>query len=196
MKKLLLGMFLLFGMLLLLALSTQAQNSRMWRGLTLDQSTTADAVEVFGAPAKIKENQKLRAISRHFAIAPRSRMDKKTRYTSLEFTGVRGTKRVKLYFKNDSLKAILFTLKTNLEGHAFERAYDGLYFILRNGNLGFVHSYKLPYTWYHISVTQASFVIGCVKKGGIGLGVVKSRVSEIQLISTTLISTKGFDALQ
>ena len=85
-------------------LSPLAQRPDSWRGLTLEESSVGDTISLLGQPRKRKTGQK-------FYTVVDAWIDKDQRYEKLEYRGLKGIKKARLYFTDARLKIIEIELK-------------------------------------------------------------------------------------
>ena len=164
---------LLIVMLLCTALPALAQNTRIWRGLALDNATIEDAVSALGQPSEVKENQKLKT-------AVGFLINKHARYTTLEFKKVSGAKHAKLYFQENTLKAVSFKLKKKVKPGSLRGTY-GLYFVSRR--VPEVSLFGESATkWTLTAQTKWSYVVAYTQRSVLWPG----KVVKIHLISKSL----------
>jgi hypothetical protein len=207
-------LFLAF-LALCLFVTASAQESDRWHGLTLDQSTTADAIRLFGNP-KADRVSPLSAIPVESWISTKR---KQKVFRTLEYKNpALGVEKAWLAFLDDRLVSVMLDMKegtvspnalSNIYGTPFRPVFDPLTLALNPRDFqrdrGEVYARSYPVTYYLTSVTERSFITAMVYNSvGIGkmLGLPDSqgsfpgKVAFVQIISRTMENRDGADALR
>ena len=212
MKPLILALLLLFLPQSQVALG---QGSDWWHGLTLDQSSPADAGRLFGKP-KMERMSALSSIPIEMWISSKR---KEKVFRTLEYKNpVSGVERAWLFFLDDRLVSILLDIKegtvspnalSNIYHTQFRPIFDPLTLALSPRDFQHdqaqVYARSYPVTYHLAGVTERSFItatvynsVGIGKMLGLpdGQGSFPGKVAFVQLISRTMENRDGSDALR
>ena len=198
---------------LLASASLLAQTPDSWRGMTLDQTTPEEAIEILGKPDKSKDRQKFHTVVGDW-------LDGDTRYRKLEFKDLDGIKKANLYFDGGTLQVIEIEPREKINPNSLGGAY-GVKLIPKVSGLniafsprdyerheGQVYPKSYPLAYNLVGVAPGSFVVARVGQGtfsnfGKSIGGIQDdgssfpgSVNMIQLISRELRDERGLDALK
>ena len=201
--------------IVILASISVAQEPDRWHGLTLDQSTTGDAIRLFGQPKADRVS--------HLSASPVeswiSSKRKQKIFRTLEYKNPKsGVEKAWLAFLNDRLISVMLDMKegtvspnalSSIYGAPFRPIFDPLTVALNPRDFqrdrGEVYARSYPVTYYLTSVTERSFITAMVVNGvGVGKmlglpdkqGTFPGKVAFVQLISRTMENRDGSDALR
>ena len=195
----------------------ESVRAHCWRKLCLAQSTVIDSIEVLGEDYSLKDNERLRVMQ------VKDYLDKDERiHRMLEFKNA-GMHSVKLFFLNDLLVMIEFSLRGDerFKPITLEQLYE-LPFRTVFGSLskgvnrrgfgrdgeGIEYAKQFPGQYHLVGMGEDSFIVAEINnrtasnflKGMAGLedtgGSLPGNVERIQLISRSLESSKAADLLQ
>lgn len=202
-------------LLLCLFVNASAQESDRWHGLTLDQSTTGDAVRLFGKPKTDRVSPLSAAPVESWVSSKR----KQKVFRTLEYKNpASGVEKAWIFFLDDRLVSIMLDMKegtvspnalSNIYGTPFRPIFDSLTLALSPRDFqrdrGEVYARSYPVNYYLAGVTERSFVtavvynsVGVGKMLGLpdGQGSFPGKVAFVQLISRTMENRDGADALR
>lgn len=198
-----------------LFVTVSAQESDRWHGLTLDQSTTGDAIKLFGKP-------KADRVSPLSATPVESWVSSKRKqkvFRTLEYKNpASGVEKAWLTFLDDRLVSVMLDMKegtvspnalSNIYDTPFRPIFDSLTLALNPRDFqrdrGEVYARSYPVVYHLASVTERSFVTAMVVNSvGVGkmLGLpdrqdsFPGKVAFLQLISRKMENRDGADALR
>lgn len=202
-------------LVLCLFVTASAQEPDRWHGLTLDQSTTADAIKLFGRPKADKASPLSAAPVETWISSKR----KKKVFRTLEYKNpASGVEKAWLTYLNDRLVSVMLDMKegtvspnalANIYGTPFRPIFDSLTLALNPRDFqrdrGEIYARSYPVTYHLAGVTERSFVTAMVVNGvGVGKmlglpdrqGSFPGKVAFVQLISRTVENRDGADALR
>lgn len=208
-------LILLALLLLIFITTTSAQEPDRWHGLTLDQSTTQDAIRLLGKP-KADRMSPLSAVPVEAWVSSKR---KQKVFRTLEYKNPSsGVEKAWLTFLDEKLVSVMLDMKegtvspnalSNIYGTPFRPIFDSLTLALSPRDFqrdrGEVYARSYPVTYHLAGVTERSFVTAMVVNGvGVGKmlglpdkqGVFPGKVAFVQLISRTLENRDGADALR
>jgi len=211
MKPLLLALLLLFPF----AVHAQTAVSDRWHGLTLDQSSTADAIRLFGKP----KTDRVSPLSATPVESWVSNKRKQKVFRTLEYKDpASGVEKAWLTFLDDRLISVMLDMKegtvspdalSNIYGTPFRPIFDSLTVALSPRDFqrdkGEVYARSYPVVYHLASVTERSFVTAMVVNSvGIGKmlglpdkqGSFHGKVAFVQIISRTMENRDGADVLR
>jgi hypothetical protein len=206
---------LILAILLCSCPAISAQEPDQWHGLKLAQSTTEDAVKLFGRPKADRVSQ----LSATPVESWVSNKRKQKIFRTLEYKNpTSGVEKAWLTFLDDRLVSIMLDMKegmvspnalSNIYGTPFRPIFDPLTLALNPRDFqrdrGEIYARSYPVTYHLAGVTERSFVTAMVVNGvGIGkmLGLpdkqdsFPGKVAFVQLISRTMENLDGADALR
>lgn len=195
--------------------AASAQEPDRWHGLTLDQSTTGDAIKLFGKP----KADRVSPLSATPVESWVSNKRKQKVFRTLEYKNpASGVEKAWLTFFDDRLISVMLDMKegtvspnalSNIYGTPFRPIFDSLTLALSPKDFqrdrGEVYARSYPVVYHLAGVTERSFVTAMVVNGvGIGkmLGLPDSqdsfpgKVAFVQLISRTMENRDGVDVLR
>lgn len=202
-------------LLLCLFVTASAQEPDRWHGLTLDQSTTADAIRLLGKP-KADRVSPLSATPVESWVSSKR---KKKIFRTLEYKNpAPKVEKAWLTFLDDRLVSIMLDMKqgtvspnalSNIYGTSFRPVFDSLTVALSPRDFqrdrGEVYARSYPVVYHLVGVTDRSFVtamisnsVGVGKMLGLpdGQGSFPGKVAFLQLISRTMENRDGTDVLR
>lgn len=197
------------------ATENAGSQAERWHGLTLDQSTTGDAVKLLGKP-KTDRASSLSAIPVESWVSSKR---KQKVFRMFEYKDpASGVEKVWLTFLDDRLISVMLDMKegtvspnalSNIYGTPFRPIFDSLTLALNPRDFqrdrGEVFARSYPVTYHLAGVTERSFVTAMVVNSvGIGKmlglpdkqGSFPGKVAFVQLISRTMENRDGADALR
>lgn len=211
---------LFLGFLMLFCVSAFGQDKaqiNQWRGLILDEATPEKAIEILSKPKTDKDAQKFRPIKFNEWFEVKEKVFRILHYENAE--AIKGFDDVKLIFKDNKLVCISLEPE-KLEANLLALSYEGDFVYLsdklnesmrpgdfeRNEGRSFPKSY--PTVYYLMNKSESSYAFAMVDNGSFGSILGKSmgvrdaseslpgKIAVIQLISTSLQTSKGTDLLK
>jgi len=185
---------LTFAFVLVAAISIVAQEPDRWRGMVLDESTTEDAIKVFGQPKKEQMNR----LWPNGPVSSRlSNQHKKKIFKTLEFQFKKddGVQKAILAYLNDKLVMITLDLKSgDVSPNGLSNIY-GIDFVYQRTEM-FGTGGGYPVVYGLLGTSERSFVssFGSILSKSMGiLGKAASypgKVEFIDLISRSALENK------
>lgn len=202
-------------LLCLFCSALSAQEPNRWHGLSLDQSTTADAVKLLGKP----RNDKASSLSATPVESWVAKKRKEKIFRTLEYKDPKsGIEKAWLSFLDDRLVSVMLDMKegtvspnalSSIYGVPFRPIFDRLTVALNPRDFqrdrGEIYARSYPVVYHLVGVTERSFVTAMVVNGvGVGkmLGLpdeqnsFPGKVAFVQLISRSLENRDGADSLR
>lgn len=206
----------IFFFSVLISAQEKAQTNQ-WRGLVLDDATPEKAIEVLGKPKSDKQGQKFRPIKFNEWFDVKGKTFRILHYENAQT--VKGFDDVKLVFRDDKL-VVIWLEPEKLEASLLALSYEGEFIYLSDKmaesffpsdferNQGKTYPKSYPELYYLMNKTEYSYAFAMIANNSFGaifgkaLGVkdasesLPGKISVIQLISTSLQTSKGTNLLK
>ena len=171
------------------AVAQNASEAHVWHGLTVDQSTPADADAILGKPARLGGAK--------LFLHPVDALFRKGVATSLQsatYTGVAGMKRVELFFDDQRLAAIQLEPETRIDAASLPHVY-GLTFTHLASHPGFAAPGGVEPTYSLSGSTDRATVLAEIASPLLSRGAIRpdewpGKVIRIELISPFVVSAR------